>query len=129
MSTPRPLKSSTDVLQLLPCEGGAYVKPGRRTTEPDRLRQRGRTHLHQSLWLRLDVPEPTVQQCRQLVRKFHDAESVFGHRDGQYRFHGRTDSLNVVAEMLVASTSPGQMALDTLRVDQSGVNAPTRSHG
>jgi hypothetical protein len=124
MSTPTTL-NQYDVL-MLPCEGGAYVKPDGELQNLIAFANAGGriyTSHYGYAWMYQNPPFNSVANWLGSSMTPNPSSGTAtvntGFTDGQ--------TLSTWLQNVGASTSPGQMALDTLRVDQSGVNAPTQS--
>ena len=119
-----------DVL-MLPCEGNAYVKPD---TELQNLIQfannggRVYTSHYGYAWMITNSPFDTVANW---TAGFTQGSSITPNPDSGMATVDTSftagQTLATWLQNVGASTSPGQMELNTLRIDQSGVNAPTQS--
>jgi hypothetical protein len=116
-----------DVL-MLPCEGGDYTKPNAELQNLINYANDGgriyTSHFGYS-WMWQNPPFDSVANWLgnshiNSVRPDPGTATVnTNFNDGQ--------TLATWLQNVGASTSPGQMELNTLRIDQSGVNAPTQS--
>jgi hypothetical protein len=119
-----------DVL-MLPCEGNAYVKPD---TELQNLIQfannggRVYTSHYGYAWMITNSPFDTVANW---TAGFTQGSSITPNPDsGMATVDTSFTAGQTLATWLQdvgATTTPGQMAIDTLRIDQNGVNSPTQA--
>jgi hypothetical protein len=112
-----------DVL-MLPCEGGNYAKPDGELQNLIAFANAGgrvyTSHFGYA-WMYQNPPFDSVVNWNINLGDPPDGSATVNtsFTDGQ--------TLSTWLQNVGASTSPGQMALNTLRVDQNGVNAPTQS--
>jgi len=112
-----------DVL-MLPCEGGNYLKPAQELANMLNFANSGgrvySSHYSYS-WMYQNPPFSGVANW-----DINQGDPANGDATVNTTFTGG-QTLSTWLQEVGASTSPGQMALDTLRVDTKGVIAPTQS--